>query len=168
VANVVRQAGRLCLEIRRLEIAFADDRGGHRKAVHGIDLSIAEAEVFGLVGESGPGKTVSSLAILKLLDPPAQMTTDSFMWCDRDLRSYSGAEMRKIRGQEIAMIFQNPQASLNPARRVGAQLQDVLRLHRRMTKRKAREESLRLLLEVQIREPERVRYLGWFLPEYIP
>jgi ABC-type dipeptide/oligopeptide/nickel transport system ATPase component len=146
----------MLLTIDQLSVAFPDGRGASRKAVDEMCLSIQEAEVFGLVGESGSGKTVSSLAILRLLDPPSQITACSLNWRDRDLMTCSEAEMREVRGREIAMIFQNPQASLNPARRIGDQLCDVLRQHRKMSKRQACDESLRLLREVQIRDAERV------------
>lgn len=145
----------MLLAIDQLSVAFPNDRGVLKKEVDGMSLSIEEGEVFGLVGESGSGKTVSSLAILRLLDPPAQLTANSLSWCGRNLMACSETEMRKIRGREIAMIFQNPQASLNPARRIGDQLCDVLRLHRRMATGEARKESFRLLREVQIRDPER-------------
>jgi peptide/nickel transport system ATP-binding protein len=154
--DLVTTAEIMLLDINRMDIAFPDDGGVYKKVVDGISLSIREGEVFGLVGESGSGKTVSSLAILRLLDPPAQVTAHSLIWCGRDLMACSNTEMRKIRGGDIAMIFQNPQASLNPARRIGDQLRDVLRQHRNMKKGEARDESLRLLREVQIREPERV------------
>jgi peptide/nickel transport system ATP-binding protein len=146
----------MLLDIQRLEIAFADERGDYRKVVDGIDLSMREGEVFGLVGESGCGKTVTALAVLKLLGPRARMSAQRLSWGGRDLMECSGTEMRKIRGGDIAMIFQNPQASLNPARKIGDQLRDVLRQHRDMKRAEARDESLRLLREVQIREPERV------------
>jgi ABC-type dipeptide/oligopeptide/nickel transport system ATPase component len=146
----------MLLKLTQLSVTFPVGADTVRKAVDGIDLYIQEAEIFGLVGESGSGKTVSSLAILRLLDFPGKMSAESLMWCDKDLMAYSEAEMRKIRGREIAMIFQNPQASLNPARRIGDQLCDVLRQHRKMDSKAAHKEALRLLREVQIRDTERV------------
>jgi ABC-type dipeptide/oligopeptide/nickel transport system ATPase component len=154
--DLARHRTAMLLDVRHLIVRFPSRNGQAQNAVDGIDLSIYEGEVVGLVGESGSGKTVTTLALLRLIDPPGVMTAEKLVLRENDLRKYSEAEMRKIRGREIAMIFQNPQASLNPARRIGDQLCDVLRLHRGMNRNTARREALGLLQEVQIKDADRV------------
>lgn len=154
--DLARQHTVMLLDVRHLIVRFPSRDGQGQNAVDGIDLSIYEGEVVGLVGESGSGKTVTTLALLRLIDPPGVMTAERLVLCVNDLLKCSEAEMRKIRGREIAMIFQNPQASLNPARRIGDQLCDVLRLHRGMNRSTARREALGLLREVQIKDADRV------------
>src|SRR5580704_1807130 len=143
--NVARHQAAKLLDVRHLIVRFPSRNGQVQNAVDGIDLSIYEGEVVGLVGESGSGKTVTSLALLRLIDPPGVMTAEKLVLYENDLLKCSEAEMRQIRGREIAMIFQNPQASLNPARRIGDQLCDVIRLHRGMNRSTARREALGLL-----------------------
>lgn len=126
------------------------------RALDGVSLSIKPGEILGLVGESGSGKTVFSLSLLGLLPPAAVVRRGSILWRGNDLTGLDDEEMRRIRGSEIAMIFQNPQASLNPVRSVGSQISAVIRLHTKCDHATARQEALRWFEAVRIAEPERV------------
>ena len=134
------------------------DFSGERtvRAVDGVSLDIRPSEILGLVGESGSGKTVFSLSILRLIRPPGKIEQGPLLWRGRNLLALSEGEMRQLRGGEIAMIFQNPQASLNPVRTIGAQVSSVIRLHQKCDKATARQETLRWLDAVRIAEPKRV------------
>src|SRR5579863_3772016 len=146
----------MLLEVRNLRVTFPRRDGNDVRAVDGVSFGIEEGQILGLVGESGSGKTVSTLSILRLVDPPGRLSADAILWCGRDLLSLSESEMRGVRGREIAMIFQNPQASLNPARSIGNQLRDVIRLHQRMDPQQARAEAVRMLQTVRIADAEDV------------
>jgi len=126
------------------------------RALDGISLSVQSGEILGLVGESGSGKTVFSLSLLGLLPPTAVIRRGSIVWRGNDLTGLGDEEMRRIRGSEIAMIFQNPQASLNPVRSVGSQISAVIQLHRKCDHATAKQEALRWFEAVRIAEPERV------------
>ena len=139
------------LEVENYVVEFA----GHR-AVDGVSLTIGEREIVGLVGESGSGKTVLSLSLLRLVPRPGLVKSGQLRWQGRDLLSLTDEEMRKVRGREIAMIFQNPQSSLNPVRTIGTQMTAVIRLHQTLDAKAAREEALRWLAVVRIADPERV------------
>ncbi len=142
------------LQTRDLCVDFAGLRGV--RALDGVSLSVQPGEILGLVGESGSGKTVFSLSLLRLLPPTAVVRKGSILWHGNDLTGLGDEEMRRIRGGEIAMIFQNPQASLNPARSVGSQISAVIRLHTECDHATARQEALRWFEAVRIAEPERV------------
>lgn len=120
-----------------------------------MDLNIRQGEILGLVGESGCGKTVLSLSLLRLISPPGYISNGQIIWEGTNLLNFSNKEMRHVRGKEIAMIFQNPQSSLNPLYSIGSQLVSVIRLHREMSKEQAKNEALRLLRLVEIPDPER-------------
>ena len=125
--------------------------------LRGVDLAVPRGSVVGVVGESGCGKTVTSLSILGLLpQPPARlMEGSSIRFADKELTTLTESEMRALRGNEIAMIFQEPMTSLNPVFSVGDQIGEALQLHRGMSRKEARTESARLLAEVGIPEPDR-------------
>jgi oligopeptide/dipeptide ABC transporter ATP-binding protein len=142
------------LRIRGLRTEFRLKNGKALRAVDGLDLTIMPGEVHGLVGESGCGKTVASLSVLRLISPPGFITGGEILWNGLDLLELQKDEMRKVRGKEIAMIFQNPQGALNPLYTVGDQMAAITRLHREMSKKEAREEALRLLQIVKISDPE--------------
>ncbi|QTA78759.1 Peptide ABC transporter, ATP-binding protein [Desulfonema limicola] len=125
------------------------------RAVDGVDIEIAPGEVHGLVGESGCGKSVLSLSILRLISPPGFISGGEIVWEGNDLLRLDNNDMRKIRGKEIAMIFQNPQASLNPLYTVSQQMTAVIRLHRKISKKEAKEEAVRLLKMVQLPDAEK-------------
>ena len=142
------------LSIKGLKTEFRLKEGRVLRAVDGIDLDIKLGEIHGLVGESGCGKTVTSLSILRLIEPPGYLSGGEILWNSHDLLRLSNKAMRKIRGKEIALIVQSPQASLNPVYSIGEEMISVLRLHRSMTKSKAREEAKRLLNLVNVPDAE--------------
>ena len=141
------------LEIKGLKTQF-QSKGGLLTAVDGMDLSLGRGETLGLVGESGCGKSVTALSILQLLPKPAgRIAAGQILFEGRDLVKVSAAEIRRIRGNEISMIFQEPMTCLNPVYTVGFQIQEVLRKHRRMSKREAVSETVSMLGLVGIPEP---------------
>ena len=121
------------LDIRNLTVSF-DTSIGLFKAVEGIDLSVDSREVLAIVGESGSGKSVEMLALMGLLPSTATVTADKMEFDGRNMLGLSSAERRKIVGKDIAMIFQEPMASLNPCFTIGFQLEEVLRFHLGMDK----------------------------------
>lgn len=141
------------LEIKGLKTQF-QSKGGLLTAVDGVDLSLGRGETLGLVGESGCGKSVTALSILQLLPKPAgRIAAGQILFEGRDLVKMSAAEIRRIRGNEISMIFQEPMVCLNPVYTVGFQIQEVLRKHRQMSKREAISETVSMLGLVGIPEP---------------
>jgi dipeptide transport system ATP-binding protein len=145
------------LEIRNLTVSF-DTSIGLFHAVQGIDLSVDPHEVLAIVGESGSGKSVEMLAVMGLLPQSATVTADRMMFDGHDMLTLSRAEKRKIVGKDIAMIFQEPIASLNPCFTVGFQLEEVLRFHLGMNKAQRRARAVELLTQVGItRAAERLR-----------
>jgi peptide/nickel transport system ATP-binding protein len=137
------------LEITNLRVLFPTD-DGLVKATDGVDLQIEEVENLGLIGESGSGKTVLGMAILRLL-PKDAMMEGKIKFNGRDLLSLKEDEMRRVRGKEIVMILQNPTSALNPALTVGSQIEEVLRLHEDLDGPSARKRVLELLRKVKIR-----------------
>jgi peptide/nickel transport system ATP-binding protein len=143
------------LEIRDLKTQFKTDDGMVR-AVDGVDLRIDRGETLGVVGESGCGKTVTAMTILKLIQmPPGRIAAGSILWQGRDLVPLPLPEMQKIRSKEIAIIFQEPMTSLNPVYTVGAQIAEVLRLHEGLNRRDALDRATEMLRLVNIPTPER-------------
>jgi oligopeptide/dipeptide ABC transporter ATP-binding protein len=129
-------------------------RGGVVKALDGLDLELHPGETFGLVGESGCGKSVTALSILRLLPKPAGRIAEGRILFDgRDLAAASEAEIRRIRGNRISMIFQEPMTSLNPVYTIGFQIEEVLRKHRGMRRAEARAEAALSLSLVGMPEP---------------
>ena len=136
------------LTIRDLRLQFRSMRGLVR-ALDGVDLTVHEREILGLVGESGCGKTITGLAVLGLLQrPAAEITSGEIRYRGDDLLVKSDGEMQKLRGREISMVFQDPLASLNPVFSVGHQIEDVVRLHKRVSRAEARETTLKALASV--------------------
>lgn len=144
------------LSVEGLSVVFDVDKPTAHCALGGVSLGIGEGEVLGLVGESGSGKTVLSHAILGLLPRNGRVTSGRVLWKGRELQNLSERELRPIRGKKIAMIFQDPQASLNPVYPVGTQIGWVLKLHRNLTGPKAENETLRLFESVKLRDPKRI------------
>ena len=143
------------LTIRDLTTTFNTSEGTVR-AVDRLDLDIHRGEVLGLVGESGCGKSVASLSILGLVpSPPGKICSGTVLFKGRDLRKAGKREMRRIRGREIAMIFQEPMTSLNPVFTAGDQIMEVIELHERTGRREARRRTIALLERVAIPDPER-------------
>jgi peptide/nickel transport system ATP-binding protein len=138
------------LKIENLSVEFKTD-DGVVSAVKNISFEIPKGKTVGLVGESGSGKSVSSLAIMRLIpNPPGKVTSGKILYNGKDLLQLSEGDMRKIRGNKIAMIFQEPMTSLNPVFTVGDQISEVLILHKGMTKEQAWEKSIDLLNQVGI------------------
>lgn len=143
------------LNIKDLDIAFNLDQG-RVNALTGVNLHIHPGETVGLVGESGCGKTMLALSVLGLLPrPPAEIAGGEILFKGRDLARAGEEELRRIRGDDISMIFQDPMSSLNPVLKTGEQVAEVLRLHRRLPPGRAREKVLELFREVGIAEPEK-------------
>jgi len=143
------------LQIRDLKTYYYTD-SGIVKAVGGISYDLKEGETMGLVGESGCGKSVSALSILRLIPhPPGKIVSGEVMFEGRDLMEMEEDEIRDIRGHRIAMIFQEPMTSLNPVLTIGLQIGEALELHRHFNKKESREEVLRLLKMVGIPDAER-------------
>jgi len=141
------------LEIRGLVTEFRTERGTIR-AVDGISLEIPERGTLGVVGESGSGKSVTALSIMRLVAPPGRIAAGAILYRDQDLTKLSDPEMRKIRGNRIAMIFQEPMTSLNPVFTVGDQVGEAVRLHQHKSRREAREIAIAMLKLVGIPSPE--------------
>jgi dipeptide transport system ATP-binding protein len=145
------------LEIKNLTVSF-DTSVGLFKAVEGIDLTVDSREVLAIVGESGSGKSVEMLALMGLLPPTATVTADRMTFDGKDMLTMSRADKRKIVGKDIAMIFQEPIASLNPCFTVGFQLEETLRFHLGMDKPTRRKRAIELLEQVGIGNPEEALY----------
>lgn len=138
------------LDVKNLRTTFKTD-DGIVHAVNGISYQLHEGETLGLVGESGCGKSVSVLSVMRLLQqPPAKIEADSIRFFDKDLLSLSEDEMRSIRGSQIAMIFQDPMTSFNPVLTIGFQLTEPLKLHLGMSDKEARDRAAQLLEMVGI------------------
>jgi peptide/nickel transport system ATP-binding protein len=146
------------LAVENLQVQFATPRGTVR-AVQGVSWQVSAGEVLALVGESGCGKSVSALAVMRLLAPTAQVS-GRILFDDRDLLALPDAEMRKIRGRDIAMVFQDPMSSLNPVLDIGYQMAEPLRIHLGMKADAARERSIELLQRVGI--PDAARRLNQY------
>jgi oligopeptide/dipeptide ABC transporter ATP-binding protein len=142
------------LEIKGLKTSFYT-RDGVVRAVDGIDFHVDRGEIMGLVGESGCGKSVTSLSILRLVAKPGQVEAGEILFDGQDLLKLSDDDMRKIRGDRISMIFQQPTSSLNPVWDVGRQIEEVLRIHRGMKGKAASGRALELLRMVGIPDPQR-------------
>jgi oligopeptide/dipeptide ABC transporter ATP-binding protein len=142
------------LDIKGLYTSFKT-RDGLVRAVDGIDFQVDRGEIMGLVGESGCGKSVTSLSILRLVAKPGAIDAGEILFDGQDLLKLSSDDMRKIRGDRISMIFQQPTSSLNPVWDVGHQIEEVLRVHRGMKGKAAQGRALELLKMVGISDPER-------------
>jgi len=146
------------LEVRDFGLEFRT-RGGTVRALEGIDLSLRKGEIVGLVGESGSGKSVLSYALLGISDRAARITAGSATFGGMDLLRARESEMADLRGREISMIFQSPRTALNPIRRVGKQIEDVLRRHAAAPGvelgRSLKERAVQALRDVAIADPER-------------
>jgi oligopeptide transport system ATP-binding protein len=142
------------LEIRDLHVQFHTDRGVLRP-VDGVSLSIKPGETIGLVGESGSGKSMTSLAIMGLVPSPGRITGGQILFQGRDLRPLAPRELAKIRGNRIAMVFQDPMTSLNPFLTVAQQLTEVTRLHLGYSRKRALDHAVEMLRRVGIPGAER-------------
>jgi len=147
--------GERLLEIRGLKTHFATDEGWVH-AVDGVDLALDRGETLGVVGESGCGKSVTALTVMRLLaTPPARIVAGEILWRGRDLVPLPQDAMCRIRSKEIAMVFQEPMTSLNPVYTVGEQVAEVIRLHQGLGRRAAMARAVEMLRVVHIPHPER-------------
>jgi len=143
------------LQVQNLHTYFETDEG-LVQAVNGIDFNIRRGETLGLVGESGCGKSVSALSIMKLIPvPPGRIVKGRILFEGHDLVKLSEADMRRIRGNSISMIFQEPMTSLNPVHRVGTQIAEAIKLHQNVDQAQARRRAVEMLAKVGIPDPQR-------------
>jgi len=141
------------LEIENLKVIFKEKK--HQvTAVDTISFHIPENTIVGLVGESGSGKSVTALSLLRILPQNADITATKMIWKGQDLLTLTPEEMRKKRGKEIGLIFQNPLAALNPVYTIGNQLIETLQLHHQISKKEAKDRAISLLKGVSIPDPE--------------
>jgi peptide/nickel transport system ATP-binding protein len=143
------------LEIRQLKTHFRNDER-LIPAVDGVDITVKKGETLGIVGESGCGKSVTSLSVMRLLPKIGASLQGEILYKGKNLLKLSDNEMRKIRGNEIAMIFQEPMTSLNPVYTIGRQLYEALVLHRGYSKKQAREKAIEMLKKVHIPSAEKL------------
>jgi peptide/nickel transport system ATP-binding protein/oligopeptide transport system ATP-binding protein len=151
---VEQQSQQHLLEVRDLRTQFPT-RSGLVKAVDGVSFNLARGDLLGLVGESGCGKSMTALSIMRLVAPPGKIVSGEVIFDGKDLLKLSDAEMRQMRGDDIAMIFQDPMTSLNPVFTVGEQIAEALRLHRKLSRSDAREATIDAMREVAIPDPAR-------------
>ena len=147
--------GESLLDVSDLRVAFPA-AGGMAEAARGVSFTIEKGEAVGLLGESGSGKSVSALAMMGLIAPPGRITGGSIHFAGRDLLALSETEMRRVRGREISIVFQDPLTAFNPAFRVGRQLLHVIRAHESRSRAKARRRALEVLDMVGLPDPPRV------------
>ena len=147
-------AGERLLEVRGLKTHF-DTRQGVVKAVDGADFHVDRGEVLGLVGESGCGKSVTSLSIMGLVPKPGRVVAGEILFGGKNIADMNASEVRDLRGEHIAMIFQQPTSALNPVFRAGAQIQEVFELHRDWSSEVEEEKVIEMLVKVGIPDPKR-------------
>lgn len=141
------------LSVKDLNVTF-QTRQGEVEAVRGVSFDVAKGEILGIVGESGSGKSVTSYALMRILDAGGTIKAGEATYSGIDLRRAAERDMRDIRGREISMIFQNPRAALNPIRKVGHQIEDVLRQHAQATRYDARAKAIAAMEAVKIKDAE--------------
>jgi len=141
------------IEVLNLKTHF-QTREGLVRAVDGVSFYLDRGELLGLVGESGCGKSITALSIMRLVGAPGKIVAGEILFEGRDLLKFSNAEMRGVRGDDIAMIFQDPMSSLNPVFTVGKQIAEALRLHRKLSRSDARKAAVDAMREVSIPDPE--------------
>ncbi len=141
------------LQVKDLRTQFLTD-GGIVTAVDGVSFDLYPGESLGIVGESGSGKSVTALSILRLVPDPGRVVSGQVLFHNQDLLQLTGDEIRDIRGKDIAMIFQDPQSSLNPVLRTGFQIDEAMLAHGKVSKKQARERTVELLKRVRIPAPE--------------
>jgi len=145
--------GRTILEVRDLATHFRTDEG-IAKAVGGVSFTVRKGETLALVGESGCGKSVTALSILRLVPPPGRIVRGEIIYKGRDLSQLSAEGIRRVRGKEISMIFQEPMTSLNPVFTIGRQIAEALEVHQKATREKVRDRVVGMLRLVGIPDPQ--------------
>src|SRR5256884_3506485 len=149
------QAQATVLEVKNLKTVFFTNSGLF-KAVDDLSFSVRRGETLAIVGESGCGKSVTALSVMRLVpDPPGRIVGGTVTLEGTDLLGIDEAAMRKIRGNRMSMIFQEPMTSLNPVMRIGDQITEVVQLHREMSNKEAWKQAVEMLRLVRIPEPER-------------
>ncbi|MER9917139.1 MULTISPECIES: ABC transporter ATP-binding protein [unclassified Mesorhizobium] len=143
------------LNVEQLTVAYDERRGSH-PAVNGVSLTIGEGEALGLVGESGSGKSSVALAILRYLPSNARIAASALEFQGREIRNLSGEQLRRLRGDRIAAVYQHPGAALNPAMTIGRQITETIMRHRPVRQDEARTRAAELLGRVRVSNPERV------------
>jgi oligopeptide/dipeptide ABC transporter ATP-binding protein len=142
------------LEVKNLQTQFPT-RAGLVRAVDGVSFHVERGELLGLVGESGCGKSITALSVMRLISSPGKIVGGEILFEGENLLNATDERMREIRGDDIAMIFQDPMTSLNPVYTVGEQIAEALRLHRKMSRAEAREAAIAAMKEVAIPDPAR-------------
>ncbi len=142
------------LQVRNLQTSFFTELG-EVKAVDGVDFDVPPGKTLGIVGESGSGKSITALSILQLIQKPGKITGGSIIFDGIDLLSLPPQEMRKIRGNQISMIFQEPMTSLNPVYTIGNQVAESFIIHQQLSKKQAKERAIEMLKVVGIPSPEK-------------
>src|SRR3982074_2608112 len=140
------------LEVNNLHTSF-QTREGLVCAVEGVSFHLDRGELLGLVGESGCGKSMTALSIMRLIAPPGKIVAGEILFEGKNLLELSNTEMRHVRGNDIAMIFQDPMTSLNPVFTVGEQIAEALRLHRGLSRKAARAAAIEAMRQVSIPDP---------------
>ena len=143
----------MLLDIRNLHVGFML-RAGHARAVDGISFGVDAGQTLGLVGESGCGKSMTALAIMRLVPPPGRITDGEIVFDGTNLRALSEADMRERRGRDIAMVFQEPMTSLNPVLTAGAQIGEAIRAHQALNSAAVQQRVVELLRQVEIPDPQ--------------
>jgi oligopeptide/dipeptide ABC transporter ATP-binding protein len=143
------------LDVKDLVVRFKRD-GGYNTAVNGISFQVRQGEFLGIVGESGCGKSVSSLSVMGLIEKPGEVSAESIRFEERELTAINKKEMRSLLGSRLSMIFQEPLTSLNPLFTVGNQISESIRLHQRLTRREAKARAVEMLKKVNIPRAEEV------------
>ncbi|MCP1421176.1 dipeptide transport system ATP-binding protein [Pseudomonas laurylsulfativorans] len=136
------------LEIKNLNVRFGDKNA--TPVVDGLDLKVDKGEVLAIVGESGSGKSVTMMALMGLIEHPGIVTADSLSFDGKDMLKLSNRQRRQIVGKDLSMVFQDPMTALNPSYTVGFQIEEVLRLHLKMSGKQARKRAIELLEKVEI------------------
>ncbi|MBR5291829.1 MAG: ABC transporter ATP-binding protein [Clostridia bacterium] len=145
---------KMTLQVNDLCTSFFTDKG-EIKAVNHVSFDVPKRSIIGIVGESGCGKSMTARSVMRLLKYPGKIVSGSIAIEDKELTALTEAEMSNVRGEEISMIFQEPMTSLNPVMKVGKQVQEVVLLHRKVTKQEAKKEVIRIFEKVGISEPEK-------------
>ncbi|MFB5029608.1 MAG: Oligopeptide transport ATP-binding protein OppD [Candidatus Phytoplasma pruni] len=143
------------LKVNNLHTYFQTQKG-FIKAVEGVSFELEEGRTLGIIGESGSGKSQTAMSILQLFEPNQKIYQGEIVFNKQVISKFDAQEMQKIRGKEIAMIFQDPMASLNPVFKIKHQIMDVLMLHRKMNKKEAYNKALEMLDKVKIKNPQMI------------
>lgn len=142
------------LSVSDLVVSFSEERGDGLRAVDGVSFDLKKGEVLGLVGESGSGKSVTGLAIMGLIDRPGRVSQGSVKFQGQELVGRPERELRRLRGRDLAMIFQDPMSTLNPVLRIDTQMMEAIHAHERVSSRAARDRARQALQRVGISTPE--------------